>query len=915
MLCLPDPEVDNNPVAAVDARERFHQWLRDPRTGNPNQINNNPETEKDLLEARNVVLALAGAEGTATNISPWQKSSRDLDDVLHGFNKGNHDNEKLDFVRVVNAATAQKLLMDEGSKPEPLLVDKRRRDLAKLLTWEGARIYSDYWFDVDDNRKNDPPYYARGQSACLEDAKLLDPARESEKSVRTRPPAFWTSVWPANDQDYFVVGNEKLTLKYQANVSDTKPLPGFFTLEYPYGTPGGASKRQALLLDKEITKEVPVPPLEWSATQEKVGFQAYFRGRYYQDPRNIRPLAKPQIAFGRYGTVEKAGVSVWADSALKLPLKGKISIVLDYSGSMNDATPGGKGSKRDLMIEALIDVLKDMTEGLKITIWVFGDEKRSPTNTKPYIGILKGFNDQSVSPKLLKDLREKLRELDPYAFTPLVRSMIMAKDELLKLERDPSEERQILVITDGRDTLFCNDDGTNDGNSAPKSWPGDELHNQYLNKKMSGVDQIKETLKDQFGRKTANKIKLNMIFVWTDVDELETAKKQFDIIQTFDPPGFIASIRTIDDLKDELRKALTVEPKFTVHYAKDETTVPLSKGEQAKRVVLKNRNWDYYEPVKGHEKYYVEVPWAGKSDPFTLERGDYVILEMFEKKSGAYDFRPINYLQLLEKRLAGVERMPAQGLEGAGTGDWSFAPLQTFQPSGNKPIQFLLTLEKRLSDRIDAGEIPKIQRPVLVWLEVSNDRSGKTLVPSSWQREFGFPAYTIGIQVPKTSEQLGYQCWWADKLPSAAATRVLAKVLDKPEPIDLPGLRARLTMCQIQSEKKVDIPTPVGEAEPRKPQNALVIRVQYEPRGDPVLARLERPEELGATHWQHNFYHEAGIVESIYWDVQAEKSLDAEIQFISINRFKKTAWTSGLQRVPDTTERDRSTDLLKMNLR
>ncbi len=490
--------------------------------------------------------------------------------------------------------------------------------------------------------------------------------------------------------------------------------------------------------------------------------------------------------------------------------------------------------------------------------------------------------------------------------------MIEAKRHLLTLEQS-DEESNILVITDGMDTLFCNDDGTNDDKSAPKGWKGDALNN-YLGKKMTGVEQIKATLIAEFGKKSSQKIKLSMFFIWADREEAK-AKQQFAIIESesFEPRGFIASVNSLEKLKEELKKALTVEPKYTVHYAKDEMLVPLPRGEQAKQVVLRNMNWGHYEPVRGHEKYYVEVPWAGRSDPFMLERGDYQILEMFRTSSGAYHFRPMSYLQLLEKRPTGVKSIPAQGP--AGDGDWSFAPLQAVQPGGNKPTQLLLTLEKRPSESNDAGEIPKIQRPELVWLEMSKDPIGKTLAPSSWQREFGFPAYTIAVQTPKTSEQLGYQCWWSEKLPNAVATKALAEVRDKPGPIDLPGLKAKITVCQIQTEKTVEFPNAAGQAERKKPQKALVIRVQYEPKGDPILARLERPEELGATFWQHNFYHDAGIVESIYWDIQEEKAGVAEIQFISIDAFKKTALTTGLLRLPDKTEIDRSDVFLKMNLR
>ncbi len=363
LLCLPLPQA-KDAVAAVDAREKFHAWLKDPHAGNPNKAEENPETEKEVVEAeRKLMLALVGEDGPRMSVSPWQKSSQEFSDTLHGLNKGNNDHEKLDFVRVVNAATVQKFLMDEGSKQVPCLIEKRRRDLASLLRWEGARIYADYWFDVDDNGKSDSPYYARGLAACLEDAKVLDTNEGPDKLVSVRPQAFWTSISPPNDQDYFVVGNERLSLTYQAHVSDTKPLPGYFTYNYPYGKEGGANQRQVLLLDSDTTKELSPPPLDWSATQEKIGFQAYFRGRSYRDPRNIRPLNKPQIAFGRYGTVEKAGVSVWANSALRLPLNGKISIVLDYSGSMKDSPSTGQASKRDQMVKALKEVLLELGSG------------------------------------------------------------------------------------------------------------------------------------------------------------------------------------------------------------------------------------------------------------------------------------------------------------------------------------------------------------------------------------------------------------------------------------------------------------------------------------------------------------------------------------------------------------------------
>ncbi len=123
-----------------------------------------------------------------------------------------------------------------------------------------------------------------------------------------------------------------------------------------------------------------------------------------------------------------------------------IELILDASGSM----AGSIDHKRKIQIarEALKETLTGLTDPIFfVGLRAYGFDKNLPKTKKdscPNTELL-----TAIRPNNLRNIRQYAYQLEPYGYTPIARSLLLAGADLKEIE---AENRMIILITDGEET-------------------------------------------------------------------------------------------------------------------------------------------------------------------------------------------------------------------------------------------------------------------------------------------------------------------------------------------------------------------------------------------------------------------------------------------------------------------------------
>src|SRR5262249_966229 len=149
-------------------------------------------------------------------------------------------------------------------------------------------------------------------------------------------------------------------------------------------------------------------------------------------------------------------------------------------------------------------------------------------------------------PDQLRVLMTRVRKLEPWNETPLLRALVEAKEDLV---RAPGF-RTLLVLTDGMDNRFAKD-------------------SRYRNKTIPGV--IKEEFQDAG-------IVINLIGFRFAGKEEAKAYEQFKVIESLPLPGKFVAVEEADKLAVELEKALKQKIRYWVDREDYERLLEVSEG-------------------------------------------------------------------------------------------------------------------------------------------------------------------------------------------------------------------------------------------------------------------------------------------------------------------------------------------------
>lgn len=766
-------------------------------------------------------------------------------------------------------------LIDGGAVPElsgsvaGSLQDRRRWLLHDLLCLQARRLYHDHWYDEQDPQQ---PYFQRAALACLTDVDEL------LKSAGKRPAPGLTASDEvrnirqllSNSQEFRLIGPPKemdiidasipirLPYKVQAPPEDALPgYPVFWELEKK------SAKREKLTLGGELPpRDFPNPfqKADPGNRSSKVGIAAFFRGSRGLADTKLTAQLKPDIIVWQNEPPPMGGVAVRADKKTyqaESRKQGAITIVIDYSGSMADPD-SNKERRIDLALGQLKKVLKDLPAGPMVSVWTFGQDKVDHGDAEGTVQRQYGQNGprawDGTAGRELQLLEAKLNSITPMGWTPLVRGMVEAIEDLKK---PTSESRTLLVLTDGKDTVFERTTHIAK-NKKPVMALGDTKYN------MDGSLKIPQFLREYFGKEEFRGIRIRMVFFDVDPDELREAKSQFRAIEDLDPlNNRLYDTRDVNLLGEHLKESLEQD----LHYRlKDGTGKPVPRPERKDlgRVTLTDtRELDWFDKLRGGD---YKLGAAGTERDVRLEAGDYMLLEMHPglryERSLLADF-----LQVEQNRKVKIANS-----------NWQVGVLQCQAVIENNSLQMLVSLE----DHVNRSDMPlRHIRPNFAWFELRAGEA-KEPVPLRWSNEAYYPAPTFGIDTdhwPRKDGQAApasLQVWLSSEQPRYYGGMKLKELS--------PSRTIEIGAQQISVVSNSYTVRTVGPGKGHE-ERCLVIELQH-PLGSPVMAQFLDAPGISA---EHRFYPAAKKYMGIFWKVEKDTFDSKEVSLISINEFKSKA--------------------------
>ena len=193
-------------------------------------------------------------------------------------------------------------------------------------------------------------------------------------------------------------------------------------------------------------------------------------------------------------------------------------------------------SKFQIVTRALETVLRRLPRGTTLSVWAFGQAVgERKTVEKPEDTIKRIQEPVAWDPDdadQMSGLLARVKALEPWNETPLVRAVLEAKEDLVRAKGF----RTLLVLTDGMDNRFDKDP---------------QFHGKT----------IPDVLKDAF-QDAGVAIRL-VGFNFAEGEE-EKAYEQFKVIEGLPLPGSFVSIRDADKLAAELEKGLRRKVRYWV---------------------------------------------------------------------------------------------------------------------------------------------------------------------------------------------------------------------------------------------------------------------------------------------------------------------------------------------------------------
>ncbi|MCZ2342100.1 MAG: VWA domain-containing protein [Bacteroidales bacterium] len=744
--------------------------------------------------------------------------------------------------------------------------------LGRFLTILAQRTWQEHWYAYS---PDDEPYFSRAGVLFLDDAAQGgDPASIAAVQRRLQNPGQLqfrfadASLTITTESTTSVIGNlaaapgsriptGQVTWRVQPNTGLSLPPANTLTQSIPTGDKPAAFA--LTVLNDRLTPSEVNPPSRPTPITSDLLFQALFRGQRITARLPVSIYPRPFVTVNTFPSPQRASLAIRAtpDVFQKIGIaSGTVVVVLDCSGSMGvpSGEPFGPTAKFAQAVKVLEDVLRDLPEGTTLSVWAFGQSLPSALTAddaeKTISRVIAPTVWNPKAPLQLPGVMAKIRypALTPWNESPILRTMLAAQRDF----QAAVGYKTMIVVTDGMDNRYQQDKELNPNGLA-----------------------IPALLRTEFAQ---TGIAVHIVGFKLPQQEEAEAKKQFEIVETFDPPGSYTDTDDADNLAVAIRKALRKSIRYGI-----ETSANI--------------------PAPGMSRSGAEVG--------TTDGGERWFSAGLKPGAWKVRFHPAPHL-VRETYLAPADRLLLeldQGLTGWtlrrsawAERDFPFAPWATARDWRLSLIQNqregagyrgLVALERRYDPDETVLQVP---HPDAVWFDLATPQENAAPLAMEWHATPGYPAAAWSLSCPDWEETPSgparpkISVWWnPDQEPSIAGR--LDKGIDFRKLDELPGKKLFLDGTPITIrfaglEDHIVATSPTN----RSRQKCLVVRVQHGPT-HPVAVRVRGTSFTGHSLWQ---YGPAGVSTALFWPA-TEHSWDdlSALELISLRAMRRHAEQRG----------------------
>lgn len=815
---------------------------------------------------------------------------------------------------------ARGLVAGQGALPKDPTLAYRRRLLERLLLVQARRTLEDHW---DSEEPDEPiPYYRASAEAYLGDLETLsvepsggDPGEQPENLnkdpgfARLRAhlarPGGLTLKTPA--RQLIATDEPSFGLRYRIErpASDTPGLDGLpvvwmevdrdprvkvssprgdgprvVQIDEPDGLspgrlgPGPTSARFGWQVDfSPIARAVRGSGAgdRPSISKATLRVEGRYRGQILRQETEFAVHPVPEIVVAQSPPRPTGDVVVRADPEMVARYGssegGALVIVLDCSGSMGapEGQPPDGPSKYREATRALGTILRRVTRGTRVSLWVFGQALQPSRRAEDDQTIAQILPPTSWDPNDQGQLADLLRRieypaLEPYNRSPIVRTMLRAKEDFAGVEGF----KTMLVLTDGLDTSF-------QGQVAAPNQP------------RGAIDDV---LRRAFA---ASDVEVDIVG-YKIVEGEAAVRKQFQVIEEFHRPGTFYPVSQAEGLADTLAKALRPSLRYSVQSVGNvEISGEITLGDNP----AQSGGFKDLEP--GGYKLVVNAGVRYEPD-MTINRGDHLVVKMAERRG-----------RIELSRVIWTEDPPLD-VPSKTQGEWRLAALMSQRRGVG------LALRAALEKRLVRGETSlEMIRPREVWFEAKAGDDEGTPFQQRWSRIDAYPAPAWEMTVPSWPDQPQLarprlSAWWdpeQEAEPMATIPRADFRSLPEARELSVP---LEVGEAYIESVKLEDLPAdeaPAGFG--LRGAKRLVVRASY-PRGQRFWIKLQG---LATASAEHRFYTRANKYTGVFWPVTEEQVATSltGLGLVSVEKFREQAERRGYviddldARLPSTSDR------------
>ena len=509
---------------------------------------------------------------------------------------------------------------------------------------------------------------------------------------------------------------------------------------------------------------------------------------------------------------------------------GAVAIVLDASGSMG-AAAGKKfdaAAKYAEATRAIKEVLESLPEGIKVSVWVFGQATGAQKTVRHAEETIKRVVEPTVwnssDAGQLASIMHKISypNIEPWNESPIIETVLAAKQDLLG---EPGF-KTVLLLTDGIDNRYLNSTNSVAGNS------------------------IASVLRRSFDQ---SDISLNVVGFKVKSSEQAKARQQFEIVKSFSPPGKYFEVREATKLAETLQSVLHQRIRYWVDDYANESLAP---DRVAVEAGLQNSKAVWYPKELAPGSYSLWTNVSPKPFSMFLNRGDRLVVEI-DKTSGQVVCHRAGTLD------ADFANKPTKSAAG-----WKVAAMENRIEHAARQLSLLIGLEKITAENPSAVEM---LRPHDIWFEVRESGSSKPKQPLTWHvnRQFTIPTWRVDVPdwkargLNNSPATPVVDVWWSPARPTSPAVswergRDYEKLSQlQGRTMDVDGVEILIESISVESrivESKAD-------TEERKP--CLVVRLKHS--SDKKF--WVKPSGLNYEGQESRMYEDIGSYTGVFWPI------------------------------------------------